>query len=128
MNYTITIPISMNKWGKKWERMYPISWNEYERMHFIERNQMNKLWYSMVAMLNKKLKIPLLNKPTIQITYYFPTVNTRDWFNFCSKPISDSLVKAGIIEDDSDECVDIKKPIMKIDKENPRTAIELEAE
>ena len=124
--YILIVPISKDKNYKKYRRMHPISWNEYERFHWGTRKLINDLWYDYISTLKMKHRVPLLKHPKITFKFYFPTRARRDWFNFTIKPLADALVNAGIIIDDQDRYVNIEKPVMEYDKENPRTEIHIE--
>lgn len=60
----------------------------------------------------------------VKITYYFKDKRRRDPDNYSGKFLLDGLVRAGIIKDDSFSNIDL---ILKgnVDKENPRTEIEI---
>ena len=64
-------------------------------------------------------------KAVVTLTYYFPDKRRRDSDNYAGKLILDGLVRAGIIEDDSFDNVQL---VLRggYDKENPRTEIEVE--
>lgn len=56
---------------------------------------------------------------------FFPTRGRRDPDNYSGKFILDGLVQAGIIKDDSFECINLRLKA-SYDKDNPRTEIEVE--
>lgn len=58
----------------------------------------------------------------VRITYHFPTKHRRDPDNYSGKFLLDGLVNAGVLEDDSFDCIDLQLE-GKHDKDNPRTEI-----
>ena len=64
----------------------------------------------------------------VKITYtlYFPTKTIHDYSNYGQKMLDDSLVKAGIITDDSDRVIISETLRIRYDKDNPRTEIFIE--
>jgi Holliday junction resolvase RusA-like endonuclease len=65
------------------------------------------------------------NKVVITITYYFPDRRRRDPDNFQGKMIMDGLTAAGVIRDDSFDCIELRLRGGD-DKANPRTEIRVE--
>jgi len=103
----------------------PPSLNQILRMHYHERDRENKKWASLILYFdNRRKKREPLKKVQVTITYFFPDARRRDTDNFSGKFILDGLVNAGIIEDDSFNHVDLLLA-GKVDRENPRTEIEV---
>ena len=78
------------------------------------------IWYACVG---KRPSKPF-EKATVMITYFFPTRGRRDPDNYSGKFILDGLVSAGIIQDDSFQCIDLRLKA-DYDKKNPRTEVEV---
>lgn len=78
------------------------------------------------------IKSAIKNKPespferaNIKITYYFPDGRRRDPDNYSGKFILDGLTRAGLIKDDSFNCIKLEL-CGDMDRNNPRTEIEIE--
>ena len=122
MKRTITIP------------RVPISLNQQERLHWAKWAKEKKEWIHDIFFLVKeqgnKLPRNLKHIAISRITVYFDKIRTRDESNYepmIIKPLADALVYAGIIKDDTAEY--ISRPgavIFEMDRENPRTEVELE--
>lgn len=65
------------------------------------------------------------HKARITITYFFPTNARHDADNYAGKFLLDGLTKAGVIVDDDLKHI-TTTIIGKVDKNNPRTEIEVE--
>ena len=78
-------------------------------------------WLVKEAATNKIPAKPIV-KSEVTLRYYFATKHRRDPDNYSGKFILDGLVSAGIIKDDSFNCVDL---VLRgyHDKDNPRTEI-----
>lgn len=70
-----------------------------------------------------KLSTPL-EKADVKIKYFFKDKRRRDPDNYSGKFILDPLVREGILKDDSFEVVTLNLSA-GVDKENPRTEIEV---
>ena len=68
---------------------------------------------------------PRYEKVKMKITYYFKDKRRHDPSNY-DKMLLDGLVQANIIEDDNYEVIKEFTTIGKVDKDNPRTEIEIE--
>lgn len=113
MKYTIDeIPPSNNKYLGRGSKGLRFKYQEDK-----------KLWEWLVrqSIGANKPKKPL-SDVVVQLTYYFPTKHRRDPDNYSGKFILDGLVRSGIIEDDSFNCIDLQLE-GKYDKDNPRTEI-----
>lgn len=84
-----------------------------------------KRWADLIALLCK----PRPQNPTpyakVTLTYYFGDRRRHDPDNYAGKMILDGLVKAGIIRDDSFDCINLSL-VGKCDRLNPRTEITVE--
>jgi crossover junction endodeoxyribonuclease RusA len=83
-----------------------------------------RMWEWLVRAAVKEKPDKPLKKAIVKITYYFPTKHRRDPDNYSGKFLLDGLTKAGIIEDDSFSNIDLVL-VGKIDRDNPRTEIEV---
>ena len=82
-------------------------------------------WLDMVLWLCKgKAPEKPFKKATVTITYFFPTKGRRDPDNYSGKFILDGLVQAGILQDDSFKCIDLRLR-GNYDRQKPRTEIEI---
>jgi crossover junction endodeoxyribonuclease RusA len=81
-------------------------------------------WKDLVCLYSKRPKTPY-KKASVIITYFFGDKRRRDSDNYQGKFLLDGLTAAGIIQDDSFDCITLT---IKggYDKENPRTEIEVE--
>lgn len=82
-----------------------------------------KKWAWLIrAAASKRMPTSPILKSEVTISYYFATRHRRDPDNYSGKFIMDGLVGAGIIKDDSFDCVNL---ILKgyYDKDNSRTEI-----
>ena len=94
------------------------NFNEYrrekERWHWLIKGAINRA---------QKPKNPLV-RATVNITYYFKDKRRRDPDNYSGKMLLDPLVREGILKDDSFDVVTLVL-VGKVDKNNPRTEIEI---
>lgn len=93
------------------------------RRNVWEYRQEKKRWLEMVCWLCKKHKAAL-DRAEVRITYYFPTRHRRDPDNYSGKFILDGLTEAGVIKDDSFECIKLVL-VGDYDKADPRTEVEI---
>ena len=109
MTYTIpSIPPSLNRFaGRKNSR-------EYQRL--------KREWKDLVYCLCMPRPRAPLERARVTLTYYFPTRARRDPDNYAGKLILDGLTAAGVIKDDSFDCIDL---VLRgaYDKTHPRTEI-----
>lgn len=107
----------------------PPSNNEYmgNSHNFNKYRQQKERWHWLIKAALCKAERPKkpLMKAIVKITYFFKDNRRRDLDNFSGKFLLDPLVAEGIIVDDS-FCY-IKKLELEafVDKENPRTVIEI---
>lgn len=102
----------------------PPSDNRFKgRENVWEYREQKKAWKEMVALLCRKHKATL-DRAEVRITYYFPTRHRRDPDNYSGKFILDGIVEAGIIKDDSFDCIKLVL-VGAYDKSDPRTEVEI---
>lgn len=103
----------------------PPSLNKFAgRKNCWEYRELKNQWTMLIKFSAPKIKQPI-EKATVTITYFFPTRVRHDPDNYSGKMILDGLTAAGIIKDDSFDCVEL---VLKgeYDKKNPRVEIEVE--
>lgn len=63
----------------------------------------------------------------LNLTFHLPDNRRRDAINLAQsmKPSIDGMVDAGVMRDDSWQCMSIGSIVCKIDRENPRVTIEV---
>ena len=111
IKYTIPhIPPSLNKYAGREN-----TW-EYRRD--------KKLWIDLIACYCRQKPREALKRVSVRILYYFPTKTRHDPDNYAGKFILDGLTHAGIIFDDSFDCIRLSLA-GGYDKHNPRTEIEI---
>lgn len=95
---------------------------------FIMSNQNVKGWQNSadVQLLQYRIKEPLQGKQEISIMFYVKDNRRRDLDNMLTT-IQDSLVRAGILEDDSWKQLRIGLVDAELDKENPRAEITIKS-
>jgi len=84
-------------------------------------------WHWLIKAALQKVEKPSVpyKKVAVSITYYFKDERRRDLDNFSGKFLFDPLVAEGIIVDDSFHYVKKIELEAFVDKENPRTEIEI---
>jgi Holliday junction resolvase RusA-like endonuclease len=92
------------------------------RENRFEYQQYKKAWADKVRLLCRPKPKKPIEKSNVLLTYFFPDNRRRDPDNYSGKMIMDGLVRAGIIKDDSFDCVSLFLD-GQYDKENPRTEI-----
>jgi len=112
----------------------PESYNKIKDWHWAKKDEYNQLWYDeiRVACVNAYVKdntiIPTTpySKAKIDFYIYFPFKHRRDKLNYALglKPALDGIAIQKIIVDDNWERID-DNYYSKIDKNNPRTIIEI---
>lgn len=95
---------------------------------FIMSNQNVKGWQNSadVQLLQYRIKEPLQGKQELSIMFYVKDNRRRDLDNMLTT-IQDSLVRAGILEDDSWKQLRIGLVDAELDKENPRAEITIKS-
>jgi Holliday junction resolvase RusA-like endonuclease len=104
--------------------LIPPSNNRFKgRQNHWEYRETKSAWEEFVAAYCRpRPPAPLVG--VVTITYFFPTRSRHDPDNYNGVMILDGLVKAGIINDDSFECIELRLR-GSYDKVNPRTEIEI---
>jgi len=109
LHYTIpAIPPSLNKFAGRAN-----TW-EYRRQ--------KQEWKDLVKLLCRPVPDKPIERAVVELAYYFPTRARHDSDNYAGKMILDGLTAAGIIADDSFDCVELRLR-GGYDKANPRTEI-----
>lgn len=82
-------------------------------------------WMIRAALLRsgRKPQAPL-SRVVVELCYFFPDSRRRDPDNYSGKFILDALVREGVLVDDSFDCITLRLTA-KVDKEQPRTEIEI---
>lgn len=112
MKYIIPgIPPSLNRFaGRK---------NEWEW------RQAKNEWSDRVGWLCRPVSGMPYARAKVTLTYFFPDKRRRDPDNYSGKLILDGLTRAGIIKDDSFDCIDLYLKCGGVDKKNQRVEIEV---
>ena len=84
-----------------------------------------KRWAEMIAFLCKPRPQNPIPYAKVTLTYYFGDRRRHDPDNYAGKMVLDGLVKAGIIQDDSFDRINLSLN-GRYDKLNPRTEITIE--
>lgn len=106
----------------------PPSINTWRNMYHHEEAKQKKEWEQIVGweVLRQKVKPSQpIRKSVTTYTYYFPTKHRRDPSRYSPIWIEDGLVKAGVLEDDSFDHIELKIAFGGVDKKNPRVEIEI---
>lgn len=104
----------------------PPSINEWRNMHHHQEAKQKKEWEQVVGweVLRQKVKPSQpIRKAVTTYRYHFPTKHRRDPSNYSPKWLEDGLVKAGVLEDDSFDHVELKIEFGGVDRKNPRVEI-----
>lgn len=103
----------------------PPSNNKFKgRQNHWEYRTLKKQWEQLVFFTCRPIPKEPLTDVIVKITYYFPDKRRRDPDNFNGVFLLDGLVKAGILKDDSFECITLSLE-GKYDKKFPHTEIEI---
>lgn len=104
----------------------PPSNNQYiGRMNRWEYQQVKKEWADLIALYCRPRPKQAVGRAVVTLTYYFRDRRRRDPDNYSGKMVLDGLTKAGIIIDDSFDCIDLRLS-GRYDKDNPRLEIMIE--
>ena len=105
----------------------PPSNNEYmgNSNSFRKYGKEKEKWHWLIKAAIKHKPIKPLPQAIVSITYFFEVNRRRDPDNYSGKFILDPLVKEGIIADDSFKVIDLRIKQGGVDKNNPRTEIEV---
>ncbi|MCH5323987.1 MAG: RusA family crossover junction endodeoxyribonuclease [Eubacterium sp.] len=87
-----------------------------------EYGKVKSEWAQLIKCCCRPVPKAPLKKAVVELTYYFPDRKRRDPDNYSGKMILDGLVRAGILVDDSFDCI-ILSIRAGYDKKNPRTEI-----
>lgn len=103
----------------------PPSNNKFKgRQNPWEYRTLKKEWEKIVAVYCRPKPSFPMQRCTVTINYYFKTKARHDPDNYNGVFLLDGLVKCGILQDDSFDCIDL---VLRggYDKINPRTEVEL---
>ncbi len=67
-----------------------------------------KRWAQMIQLLCRPKPPQSISKATVRLIYHFKNRIRRDPDNYSGKMILDGLVRAGIIADDSFDCIELQ--------------------
>jgi crossover junction endodeoxyribonuclease RusA len=106
----------------------PPSNNKYmgnSNSHHIYRKEKEK-WAEIIMweVKSQLKKIDAFQKAVVKLKYFFKDSRRRDPDNYSGKFILDGLVKAGVLVDDSFDCIKLELE-SEVDKKNPRIEIEI---
>lgn len=106
--------------------MIPPSLNKFAgRQNVWEYRNAKQEWKEWICVMSKAKMNSFIEHAIVTITYYFPTKARHDPDNYAGKMILDGLTAAGVIKDDSFDCIELRL-VGRYDKSNPRTEIEVE--
>lgn len=94
------------------------------RTNFREYQRVKKQWAALINMVCRPKPSAPLDGVAVRIQYFFPTRVRHDPDNYAGKMLLDGLVGAGIIKDDSFDCITLEIS-GGYDKHNPRTEVEV---
>ncbi len=88
------------------------------RMHWRTKNEWNKAWKAEVGyqVMEHKLKRDKKEFADVHIVFFTIRKMDRDGAYNAAKPVLDGLVEAELIEDDSEEHIDLKVSQIKVGK------------
>jgi len=100
--------------------------NDWVHWHYRKKGSEKTRWVEMIGWLCKGKK-GIKGKALVRIDWYFGTKHRHDYDNYTPKFILDSLVYAGMIEDDSSDHIELDDHNFHYDKGNPHTEITITA-
>lgn len=104
----------------------PESLNYYAgRNNSFEYRKDKKQWCGWIKLCCRPVPPVPIEKARVHLIYYFPTKVRHDPDNYSGKFILDGLTRAGIIKDDSFDCIELVLT-GGYDKNNPRLEILIE--
>lgn len=105
-----------------------IVYNKATGKPFIMSNKNVKAWQNDtdIQLLKYRIKEPLNTRQEISIIFYVKDKRRRDLDNMLTT-IQDSLVRSGVLEDDSWQYLKIGTIDAELDKDNPRAEIKLKS-
>ncbi len=102
----------------------PPSNNQYiGRTNNWEYQKVKKEWAGYVNIFCRPKPKEPLQKAKVELIYHFKDKRRRDPDNYSGKMVLDGLVKAGIIVDDSFDCIDLSVKQGGLDKNNPHLVL-----
>ena len=111
--YDLHILAIQEPFTQGWSKYF--SENALLRMHWAARNRFCKQVYEEVAWACKEKDVGAYNKIRLQLTIWFPKRRRRDRGNYAGgiqKLVTDGLVRAGVIPDDTDDHLEETFPIL----------------
>jgi len=82
--------------------------NFYQRHHWSYRRRAIKKLAEVVKEAAKDAGVmPAWGKRRVSVMFVFPDARSRDKDNFAGKVLWDALVRAGLLVDDSPECLEV---------------------
>lgn len=125
--WTIALPLRVPLPRKKKEKFWSLNLNLYRNAHPQTLNQAKVSFDEIAELLIRKAGIPRLARCTLEYTLFPGSAQLCDTNNVCSvadKFFSDSLVNAGILEDDNyNFIVSSTFKFGAIDREDPRIEV-----
>ena len=105
----------------------PPSNNEFmgNSKNFNIYRKQKEMWHLLIKQAIKNKPEKPYEKAEVIITYYFKDNRRRDADNYSGKMLLDPLTREGIIVDDDFEHIILTVRKGGVDKENPRTEIEI---
>lgn len=73
-----------------------------------EYQKIKKQWAQLIALTCRPRPPAPLKRAAVTLIYHFPDKRRRDPDNYSGKMILDGLVRAGILADDSFDCIELK--------------------
>jgi crossover junction endodeoxyribonuclease RusA len=101
----------------------PPSLNVWSRKHWRIRHAQVKALTTNLLGLRLENGLPKVERPRVQLVYYFRDNRKRDPDNYAGKFILDGLRHAGIIADDNAGVLRLPQPEFQVDKQRPRTEV-----
>lgn len=108
-----------------WKRILSLSVNDWDHVHFRQREKLRedileRVWEAIQAQQPPRFH---RGRPLVFLVYYFRQNARRDWSNWTGKHILDAFRDWGLILDDNDKAIDNDRPLLLVDKENPRVEL-----
>lgn len=106
---------------------FAVNLNQYRNAHYQILDKAKKNFTALAVEQIKKLEIPKLGKCALEYRLYPRTLQLCDVNNICSiadKFFSDSLVEAGVLEDDNYKFISDSRFLFgHVDRQNPRVSV-----
>ena len=104
----------------------PPSLNDWQRWHWTRRREETMRLAALVRALAVSARLPHLGAAKACVRCYFPDRRRRDPTNYAHwKPLWDALVRAGLIDDDDAAHLRVAAFDLIVDRERPRSEVEL---